>query len=169
MYRLEITDPDCERITEIVTFQQNPIAPGMTRFRNKLGGHVVVYASGVDGNASSSLFNYRRQKLFQELLLWCDDSIPFVRNEPRVYLIVNEAPAEQDYQGVLTCINLCPDPLEKLELHLPPAWRENIIWKIMDREGLWQKASWQKTGDGIVLEHPLAYTDPVYFLAEKEQ
>ena len=29
---------------------------------------------------------------------------------------VNEAPADRDYVGVLTCINLCPDPAEKTEL-----------------------------------------------------
>jgi hypothetical protein len=169
VYKLEITDPNCEKITEIVTSQKEPMAPGMTRFRNKLGGRVIVYATEVNGNRSSSLFNYRRQKLLQELLLWCSDSIPFVRNEPRINLIVNEAPAGRDCLGVMTCINLCPDPLDKLELHLPPAWRENIVWKIMDREGLWHEASVQPTKDGIVLEYPLFYTIPVYVLAERKQ
>ena len=167
LFRLEITDPACEKITRIYTFQNVYQAPGMTRYRNRLGGKVVVYASGVSNHGASSLFNYRRQKLFQELLCWCADFLPFVKNEARVGLVVNEAPADRNFRGVLTLINLCPDPLEKLELHLPPDWRENIVFKIMDRDGLWQNAPVEMTGDGMILNRPLHYTEPVYLLAEK--
>ena len=139
----------------------------MTRYRNRLGGQVVIYASEVCGNGASSLFNYRRQKLFQELLCRCADFLPFVKNEPRVGLVVNEAPADRNFRGVLTLIDLCPDPLEKLELHLPPDWRENIVFKLMDRDGLWQNAPVEMTGDGIILNRPLHYTEPVYLLVEK--
>ena len=167
VYKLEVTDPACRRITEIVTFRKEPMAPGMTLFRNRLGGEIIVYAAEVNGNASSSLFNYRRQKLFQELICRCSDFLPFVKNEPRVCLIVNEAPDDRDYYGVLTCINLCPDPLEKLELHLPAVWQNNIAFKMMDRDGLWQDAPSEMTADGIILNRPLNCTEPVYLLAEK--
>ncbi len=168
LYRIEVTNPACEWITEIVTCKNETMAPGMTRFQNKLGGKVVVYATAMDSNLSSSLYNYRRQKLLQELLCWCSDYLPFVKNEPRVCLVVNEAPEESDYVGVLTCINLCPDALEKLELHLPMAWRRNVVFKIMDKDGGWRNAPVEKTDDGIVLICPLVYTEPVYLLAEKD-
>lgn len=168
LHRIEIADPACETITEIVTFRGEPMAPGMTRYRNRLGGTVVVYATEVYSNASNSLFNYRMQKLLQELIRQHSDTLPMVKNGPRVFLIVNEAPADRDHLGVLTCINLCPDPLEKTELHLPPAWREKIIFRQMDSEGIWQKADLETTADGIVLRRPLLYTRPVYLLAEKE-
>ena len=169
VFKLIPSDPGCETVTEIVTFRREPMAPGMTRFRNRLGGRVVVCASEVNGNASSSLFNYRRQKLFQELILWCSDSVAFVKNEPRVFCIVNEAPEDEDFRYVLTLIDLCPDPLAKLELHLPPDGRESVDWKIMDHEGVWQDAPVKKTGDGILLDHPLPYTEPVYLMAAKKQ
>ena len=167
VYRIEIADPACEVVTEIVTFRNEPMAPGMTRFRNRLGGTVVVYATEVYGNASNSLFNYRRQKLLQELIRQHSDSVPMMKNAPRVYLIVNEAPADRDYLGVLTCINLCPDPPENPELHLPAAWRQNIVFKQMDPDGLWRNAEIEATGDGIILRQPLLYTRPFYLLAAK--
>jgi hypothetical protein len=168
VFKLIPTDSQCETVTEIVTFRREPMAPGMTRFRNSLGGRVIVCASEVNGNASSSLFNYRRQKLLQELIVWCSDSIVFVKDAPRVFCIVNEAPDGENFRGVLTCINLCPDPLDSLALHLPPDCRRAPAWKIMDREGRWQEAPVQETEDGILLNSPLPYAEPVYLRAEKE-
>lgn len=168
IYKLEVTDPDCEIVTEIVSFREKVLGPGMTRFRNKLGGKVVIWATDVTMGASSSLLNYRRQKLFQELLRWCSDPVPYVKNDPRIYLIVNKAPEDCEHYGVLTCTNLCPDSLEKLELHLPSAWREKSVYKLMDENGLWQKTEVEKSGDGIVLNTPLQYLKPVCLLVEKE-
>lgn len=169
VYKLEVNDPACRKITEIVTFRKEPMAPGMTLFRNSLGGGVIVCATEVSNNASSNLFNYRRQKLFQELICQCSDFLPFVKNEPRVCLIVNEAPSGRDYHGVLTCINFCPDPLEKLELHLPAVWRSNTVFKMMDRDGIWQNVPVETIRDGIILNAPLNYTEPVYLLVEKSK
>jgi hypothetical protein len=42
----------------------------MTRFENELSGRVVVMGMTVKGNLSQSLFNYRRKRLFEEMLLW---------------------------------------------------------------------------------------------------
>ena len=168
VFKLIPADSRCETVTEIATFRRESMAPGMTRFRNSLGGRVIVCASEVNGNASSSLFNYRRQKLLQELIVWCSDSIVFVKNAPRVFCIVNEAPGGESFRGVLTSINLCPDPLDCLAFHLPPNWRRNLHWKIMDREGRWQEAPVQETEDGILLKTPLPYADPVYLRAEKK-
>lgn len=168
IYRLEVTDPACGIVTEIVSFRHEVLGPGMTRFQNKLGGKVVIWATDVSMGSSSSLLNYRRQKLFQELLMWCSDPVPYVKNVPRMYLIVNKAPEDCDHFGVLTCSNLCPDPLEKLELHLPQAWLEKSAFRIMDENGLWQKADVEKTCDGIILNKTLEYTRPVYLLVEKE-
>ena len=106
-------------------------------------------------------------KLFQELICWCSDYLPMVKNDPRIGLIVNEAPADRDFTALLTCINLCPDPLDKLELHLPEAWREKSDFKIMDQEGSWQCAAVEKTPDGIILHVPMRQTESVYLLIGK--
>lgn len=167
VHKLEITDSKCETVTDIVNSMKEVMAPGMTRFANALGGKVVVYATDVSGNASHSLFNYRRQALLQDLIVWCSDSIVFARHEPRIFLIVNSFPEKSGKTGLITCISLGADPLDKLELHLPAKWRKGCSFKIMDHAGRWQKAPVEMTADGVIINSQICYTQPVYLLIEK--
>jgi len=163
--RITVTDPRCEVISEACTFQKHPVAPAMTRFENELGGRVVVMGMTLNGNRSQSLLNYRRQRLLQDLLVWCGDRLAFAQEAPGVFTIMNEAknPADSGFLGMLTLINLCEDDLDGLSLHLPPQWR-NAAFSILDTNGSWQECACTRTPDGIRLSDEIRYSRPVFLL-----
>ena len=140
-----------EVVTRLVTFQQKELGIGMIRFVNNVGGRIVVMGMGTAHNWSSSLFNYRRQKLLQELLLWCGGDVPFVKEEPRVFVVMNEAsdPSDSGFLGMLTISNLNSDDLEGITLHLPESWRKFQSVKLLDQSGRWQSQGVERTPDGI--------------------
>ncbi|MBO7403651.1 MAG: hypothetical protein J6V24_01705, partial [Clostridia bacterium] len=86
LHELTIADPDCEAVTETYDFRGNCLGVSMTRFGNELGGRVVVYGTTIGGNGSQALWNYRRQKLFQSLLVWMGADFPMVRDAPKVWM-----------------------------------------------------------------------------------
>lgn len=159
-------DPECEVITRSCSYKKREITVGMTRFVNELGGRIVVMNQGVAGNQSSSLYNYRRQKLFQELLTWCCDEFVFVRDEARVFLIQNEAvtPEKAGFFGMLTIINLNPDPVEGFALHLPPAWRDREFLRL-NSDGEYLPIAAEKSSDGVRFSFDLNYTRAEVLLA----
>ena len=166
-YSLTPAAPGCEVITRLYSYTRKEITVGMTRFVNELGGRVVVLNQSVCGNHSSSLYNYRRQKLLQELLIWCSDEFAFVRDEARVFLIQNEAisPAEAGFSGMLTIINLNPDPLEGAALHLPPCWRGKEFFRL-NSSGEYPACPVENTPDGIRLDFCLNYASPEVILVK---
>lgn len=165
-FSLTPVDPACEVITRLLSSTLEEITVGMTRFVNGLGGKVVVLNQGVNGNQSSSLYNYRRQKLLQELLIWCSDEFVFVKDEARVFLIQNEAisPADAGFSGMLTITNLNPDPIEGIALHLPPQWQDREFLRL-NREGEYHPCPAEKTADGARLTITLDYARPEVILA----
>lgn len=158
----------CEVVTRVVTFQNKYLAPAMTRFQNRLGGRVVVMGMTVGGNNSSSLFNYRRQRLIQELLVWCGDDFAFVKDAARVFAVMNEAvdSRKAGFSGMLTLINLCPDELEEFTIHLPPKWRAVERFSRLDVHGEWQSLDFFRHEDDIEVKSSLEYTRPAVILAE---
>ena len=145
----------------------------MTRFENTLGGRIVVMGMTLENNFSQSLFNYRRVRLMQELLTWCSDSFVYVKEAPKVFLIMNE-PRKQEKEtdlskkgvvGMLTIINLCDDALEGVTLHLPPSWSCVNRFLILDRCGKWKDCSFEKEGNVLKTKEKLNYCDPVYIQA----
>ena len=162
--KLEITDPACQEVTRIFNFKQEYMAPGMTLFRNKLGGNVIIYATEVAGNFSASLFCYRRQALLQELLIRCGADFPMAKAEPAVFLIANEPEKQDKFSAMLTITNLSVDPLEKLALFLPEKLRQCEELFFLDLEGDWQKMQFEKTADGVLLKHPFNYTEFVHIM-----
>lgn len=160
-YSLTPVDPRCEVITRTVAYDHKNLSIGMSRFVNRFGGKVVVISQGVNGNHSSSLFNYRRQKLFHEQLKWCCDEFVFVKDEARVFLIQNEAlaPEEAGFSGMLTLTNLNPDPLEGFSLHLPPAWRNRAFLRL-DRSGNFVPCPAEETTDGVRFGFTMSYAYP---------
>lgn len=164
LLKITVTDPACEILSDEYTFESNYVGPTMTRFVNKLGGKVVIMGMTIEGNGSQALLNYRRQKLMQEQLVWCCDKYAFAKDDPGVYVIMNEAKDEDcGFKGMLTLINLCEDELDEVKLHLPPEWR-GCEYRILDRNGIWNKAEYSATDDGIVLAHELRYSDPMCIL-----
>ena len=166
-YALTPCDPGCEVITRELTYDHKELTAGMTRFVNKLGGRIIAMNQGVLVNYSSSLYNYRRMKLFHELLVWGCDEYVFVKDAARVYLIQNEAvsPSEAGFGGMLTITNLNPDPLDELVLHLPPAWRKYKEWSRLDAEGNVVPCAVEETPDGIRVPLTVNYARPEVLLA----
>ena len=164
-YSLVPIDPGCEIITKLLSYKKEFISVGMTRFVNELGGKVVVLNQAICNNRSSSLYNYRRQKLFHELLIWCSDEYAFVKNEARIFLIMNEAldPETAGFRGMLTLSNLNPDPVEGFALHLPPAWRGCEFLRLVP-DGKYLPCPAAQTEDGAIFDFNIAYAYPEVLL-----
>ncbi len=168
MLKMTVTDEKCEVITEFYTFQKELVTPSMTRFENSLGGKVVVLAITLDNNRSQSLFNYRRQRLLQEQIKWCNDKFVFAKEEPNIYLIENEAvnPNESGFEGMLTLINLGEDSVSDIELHIPQKWKGRDSFFILAKNAEWKPMKFQKTADGIVINEKIDFLSPVYILVK---
>ena len=166
--KLTVTNESCEVVSELYTFQKDRVAPVMTRFKNKLGGKVVIMGITLDKNRSHSLINYRRMRLLQDLLIWCSDEYVFAKEAPDVYVIQNEVAdyAESGFFGMLTLTNLCEDALDEISLHLPPAWKELTEFYILDGNGKWDLVDFCKNEEGIVIRKQLNYLDPMHILAK---
>lgn len=150
-------------ISKIYSCDGIPFTPGMTRFENELGGRVVVMGMTLKGNGSQSLFNYRRMKLFDEMLLWCREELPFVKGEPYLHLIANQAGNDKDFSYQMTVVNLGEDPVSGVELYLPEAMRKKeVLYLTLD--GTWEKAETAETEDGMVINHSLEICEPLYLM-----
>ena len=135
----------------------------MTRFENSLGGKVVILGQTLDGNYSQSLFNYRRKRLFEEMLLWCGDKCLFVREEPNIYTIVNESD-DKEFKGIVTLINLGADTISSATLHLPEKWADASEFYTLNRNGEWEKAECINENQELKLGFELEYCEPMYLM-----
>ncbi len=162
------TDPACEVLSEGYSFQMKRLGAAMTRYRNSLGGRVVVMGLTVRKNPSQSLYNYRRQRLIQQMLAWCSDQYAFVREAPDVFLVMNEAkdPAQSGFTGMLTLVSLCEDAFGEVTVHLPAHWRGVRSFKALDRRGRWQPLASERKGSDLIVRRRLEYLAPLYILAE---
>lgn len=164
LFEMTVTDERCEVITETYDFEGRLITPSMTRFENELGGRVVVIGTTINGNQSQSLYNYRRQKLIGELIEWLGGDLVMVKNEPKVYPVMN-VPKEKEagYLGMLTLENFSEDERESVTLHLPAAWRNAADVSCLDRDGEWRSVPFTRTEDGVTVLRRLPYLVPTYF------
>jgi len=162
LLKITVTDGKCEVISQAVDFRRQVLGVAMTRFENALGGRVVVMGMTVENNRSQSLLNYRRQKLFQELLLWCGGDCAFVRNEPKVFLIQNSC-TDGDFLGMLTLINLSEDTVSGLSVHLPRAWQSVLPLQIA-ADGSYQPISCERTADGLCVKAAVDFLKPLYLI-----
>lgn len=167
-YNVTVTNKNCEIVSGAYSSLDQLITPTMTRFKNELGGKVVVMNLTLDQNRSQALLNYRRQRLLQSLISWCSDRYVYAKEAPDIFLIANEAtdPAS-DSIGMLTAINLNEDGLKNLSFHLPPHWKAAQAFKILTADGNWTDANVTETEDGITLHTDFDHCEPVYILATK--
>lgn len=167
LLRMTVTDPACEVLTDLFTYRKEAVCPAMTRFENRLGGRVVVMGMTLKGNDSQALFNHRRQRLIQDMLVWCGDEYAFVKEAAQIFSIMNEAadPEADGMHGMLTLINLGDDDMDQLLIHLPPEWRAARAFRRMDADGAWQEAAFERTEDGILLREKAAHLTPLYLMA----
>ncbi len=133
----------------------------MTRFRNELGGRVVVYGTTVRRNGSQALWNYRRQKLFQSLLVWMGADFPMVRDAPKVWMILN-LPLRPDagFLGMTTLCNLGEDSLDGVTLRVPDAWRKVNEILMLDSDGNWKPVPFTKNDDSVAVQGELKFLEP---------
>ncbi|MBE6588897.1 MAG: hypothetical protein E7643_01840 [Ruminococcaceae bacterium] len=164
LLEMRVSDPTCEVISELYTFEKKFVSVAMTRYKNSLGGTVTVMGETLDGNASQSLFNYRRQRLFGDVLSECADEFVFVKESPFVSVVMNEAkdPKESGFFGLLTMTNLCDGTVTSPLLHLPPCWNTFASLSFLAKDGSWQALPYTQTSDGIRVEMPMKYCDPMY-------
>lgn len=165
LLKMTVTDPGCQVLTEARSFQNVLECPAMTRFKNSLGGTVIVMGTTLWNNRSHNLFNYRRARLFQQLLMEADAQIALVKGTACVFPIMNVAKADADFVGMLTLINLSEDPQEKPTLYLPKSWR-NKQYLYIDKEGNLQPLDHTPTDDGIRLNADLPCLTPMYIIVK---
>lgn len=158
---LTVTCDKVEVISEAYSFNREMLSVAMTRYKNELGGRIVVMGMTVKDNLSQSLFNYRRMKLFHQLLGWCGASLPHVKEDPCVHLILNEAKDKEDFTHLITLINLGDDTIESPALYLPESMRGRKIFSL-NSEGEWIEPEYIIADDGIILTAPLELCEPVY-------
>ena len=170
MLKLTVKNDGCEILSENYDGFGNCISPAMTRFINSLGGRVVVTGLTLDWNYSQALFNYRRQRLFIDLIRWCGGDIPCVHNEPDIFTIVNEPKdgATKDFYGIITLLNLSEDNVDGINLRLPTKWRKKPIKKL-DASGKWIAINALATEDGVKIGEKIEYLSPVFLKFEKIQ
>lgn len=163
LLRLEPIDDTCEIVSELRDFERNFVSVAMTRFKNSLGGRIIVMGETLDGNRSQSLLNYRRQKLIQSLLEWCSDSFVYACDEPGIYVIHNRSdlPDLDEFNDMFTIVNLCEDRLKSLRLHFPPDYTP-VKFTVLNTDGNWVELKTEKTDDGVILCTEFDYSEPVY-------
>ncbi len=163
LLKLTKIDERCEIISEAYTYDKQLLSVAMTRFKNELGGRVVVMGMTIEKNFSQSLFNYRRKRLFEELLIWCADEVPFVRNEPNVYFICNESKAKTDFNYQFTLINLGYDTINEISIHLPKKMEFEELYSLK-KNGEWEKIEFVSNEDGFIIKQPFEHCEPVNLL-----
>jgi len=161
--KLTPVDDGVEIISEAVTFDKRSLTPAMTRFVNSLGGKIIVMGMTLEHNLSQSLFNYRRMKLFTELLKWCDTELPLVIGEPNIHIICNESKEEESFSHIVTAINLGDDSIDGIQLYLPEKMRGKNLLELTE-SGEWVPVSYEGNGDGVYIFKPLESCEPLYIM-----
>ncbi len=165
MLSIAPTNESCETVTEYYDMNRQRITTSMIRFKNSLGGRIVVMGLTLEQNKSHALYNYRRKRLLCEMLMWAGCDFAFVKEAPEVFLIENRAKdTAAGFKGMLTLINYCEDALDGVTLHLPAALQDFSDISILEKSGEWKKAVYTPTADGVLIRENLQYLSPVYLL-----
>lgn len=166
LYELSDISDKAEIISDLYTFENEYVAPTMTLYANDLGGRVLVMGMTLSKNNSQSLYNYRRQRLWQGILAKHCDRFAFVKEAAHVYVIMNEARDEQGsgFFGMLTLTMLASDAVDTPQIHLPASWRNFKDLRAVSKSGALTKVSYTRTDDGITLASPLRSLEPVYLV-----
>ena len=160
---LKVANPECEVISELYHFDDRFETVARTRFKNKLGGRIVISGLLLGAKFQES---YREQRVIHEQMLWCNDDVVFAIGEPNVYTIMNVAkdPKESGFKGMVTFINLCEDNLESLPVHIPEKWSDASGFLKLDQNGEWTKLDYEFDGHTLKINENVDYLDPTYIL-----
>lgn len=159
-YEMSPINEDVEIVTDFLDENENPVIPGLIRFRNKQGGKVAIIAYDLRGNSSSSIFNYKKKELIKQTIEWLGDtSLPiFVKNNPNVFCIANKSLSGK--YMIATIISLCADPFNQLMLDISPEFRNSKI-EILQSSGKWELVKTERNNNEIIIKNSFLYLSPI--------
>ena len=165
MPRITVVDPKVEVISELRDFMENAICPGICKFKNSLGGTVVVMGVSLNKNGSQSLLNRRRARLIAKLATELGADIAYPKEEPCLFTVMNEPKSKDaEFLGTLSLTNLCEDDISGVEIYLPEKWRGVTEILLLDGEGKWNTIDFEKTADGVKISEMLYYSEPTHLM-----
>ena len=149
-----------EILSDFLDAAEKPVIPGMIRFKNKSGGRVAITAFDLNGNRSSTVFNYKKKELVRQTIEWLgNEQIPvFVKDLPNVFCIFNRS-NEGNY-AVVTLMSLCSDAFESFSLDVASEWQTAKL-ELLDKQGQWQTADKESSGRTIKVNAALILMTPV--------
>lgn len=159
-------DPKAEIITDFLDPEEKPVVPGFIRFENEWGGRVAITAFDLQGNKSSSVFNYKKKELLRETIEWLGkEQLPvFVNDHPNIFCICNKSDSGQ--YVIVTAINLSSDSADSLSIDVPTGW-ENAAAFQLQREGNWVQVFPKRSGRTMKLNATLNVMEPVVIKIKK--
>ena len=67
---------------------------------------------------------------------------------------------------MITLINLCEDDLDGIRIHFPKEWQNVTELCMLDKNGEWQKLSFEKTQDGVKIDSEIRFCEPIFVLVK---
>ena len=164
--RLTPNNASTRIITEVVSSAHEIVSPGMTLYKNELGGTVIVMGMTIGESYSQSLLCYTRQRLFEKLISENCDEYVFVKNTPRIFTVMNQAKNadESGFIAMLTLINLGCDTQNGILLHLPKKLEKAESILALTSDGEWKDVCFRRADDGVMIDVDLNYLDPMYLI-----
>jgi hypothetical protein len=149
-----------EIITDFLDAGEKPVIPGMIRFENKLGGRVAITAFDLNGNRSSTVFNYKKKELVRQTIEWLgNQQLPvFVKDLPNIFCIFNRS--DSGNHAVVTLMSLGSDPFSSFSIDVAPEWLKSSI-ELLDGKGKWQKLVVETMGRTKKINVTLTLMTPV--------
>ena len=165
LLKLSIIDDKCQAVSNAYAFENEFITTATTYFENQLGGKVFVMGMTLKNNVSQSLYNYRRKRLINGLLVKCGCDFPIAKDSPNVHLVFNKVKdgAVADFKYMLTAINLGDDTVEKLSLYIPKNM-EGLSPYYLKMDGSWEKADFTLSPGRADFNYPLECCESLYLL-----
>ena len=166
LVRLSEKDASCRRITVVRNGIDEELFAGMTVFKNSLGGTVVVMGLTIGESYTHSLYNYRRQRIIQQLISEISDDYVYVKENSRIFTLMNEPKDAENsrFIGLLTLTNLSSDARSDISLHLPKKWKEFRKIDLLDADGKWNPTEFVRNDEGVVICKSLAPLDSHYLI-----
>lgn len=173
LYKMDVIDEKCEIITEEINENNELVSVAMTRFENKLGGRIMILGQTLENKSapsvnqySQSLYNYRRQRIFQEMIKWCGGEHIMSKDIARIHTIVNKPKVEAncDFKGIVTLVNISDDEHNEIILDLGGFWNTANDFYVMDENGNWQKADYIREGSILKIRYRLGNLSSLYVM-----
>ncbi len=148
-----------EVVTDFLDEYENPIMASMIRYKNALGGRILISAFDLAGNFSSTTFNYKKKEVMRQNLEWVgEEELPvFVKDTPNVFCVCSANTSRDTYLVTLT--NLSSDPTENISLDIASNLKVKEV-SMLDHEGKWSRINVGFRGRTVRVPIPLVLMNP---------